>query len=577
MLTGTQVTGQETPSASPGTRWLPSAGIALLAFLVYLPSLAHKFVFDDVAIIVHNPTVRSWQFLPDYFTRDLWQNVQPATGYYRPLLLVWFRLNFAAFGVHPQPWHLMNIAVHALAAVLVLRLAWRLTQNRTLAIVAGLLFTLHPVHVETVSWLSDAVDSLVTAWFLGGVLCFIKSRSGSQLWLVASLVCYGGAMLTKEPGATLPAVLFAYVVIFDDAVWPARLRHAAAAIAWYVPPAAIYLVARHHALHRFAVHAQSMSFGQLLLTLPGVVWSYARALVFPLALSPFYELEVVKRVSWNGFVAPALSIFLFVALLVLLARRMDAGGRKLLLFACAWIAVTVAPALDLPVFPPNEMAHDRYIYLASVGFSIAFAGLLMLMQARSRNALVALIVIAFAILTFQQQGFWKDDAAFYQRAFKIAPKNSLAEAGMANLFARQGDYEQAAKLYRDILQRDPNHLIANLNLGWTYVLTGNYSEAEPYLVNAATHYADRADCFFNLGVLYQKTGRLDLALASLRRAESLSPPHPGIEEKISEVEEAQGDTLGAIQSMQNAVQLDPTNQAYVVRLKSLQREPVENR
>jgi Tfp pilus assembly protein PilF len=544
--------------------------VAVLTFLIYLPSLRFQFVFDDVAILVHNPTIRSWSYLPDYFTRDLWQNVQPATGYYRPLLLLWFRLNFAVFGLHPAWWHLTNIAVHIVAAVLVLRLALRLTGSHTLALTAALLFGLHPIHVETVSWLSDAVDALVTAWFLGGVLCFVKSREGSRLWLAGSVACYCGAMFTKEPGFTLPAVLFVYVLFSESEPWAARIRNAVLGILWFIPFSLLYLLARHNALHQFSAHSQSMSFGEFLLTLPGVVWSYVRTLIIPLRLSPFYEFEVIHVPSWSGFVAPLVEVLAVAALVVLIARRLEPAGQRVLGFGLAWFAVTLAPALDLLIFPPSEMAHDRYVYLASVGFCLALAAILMPLIARFRISAVVPLVIFFGIVTFEQQDFWRDDNTLYGRAIQIAPRNALAESGLANLVARRGDYPVAISLYRDILQRDPNNLVANLNLGWAYVLTGNYAEAERYLVYAATHYTNRSDCFFDLGVLYQKTGRLDRALASLRRAESLSPPHPIIEEKISEVQEQQGDLAGAIESMQRAVQLLPANAEFQARLQILQ-------
>jgi tetratricopeptide (TPR) repeat protein len=120
------------------------------------------------------------------------------------------------------------------------------------------------------------------------------------------------------------------------------------------------------------------------------------------------------------------------------------------------------------------------------------------------------------------------------------------------------------------LKRNPTQLNANINLGWTYFLIGEYGKAEEYLTVAAAHNTTTVDCFLDLGVLYLKTGRLDLALASLRRAESLSAPRPVIEEKISEVLEQQGDIMGAVQEIQTAVRLAPQNQEYAARLAALQ-------
>jgi Flp pilus assembly protein TadD len=183
---------------------------------------------------------------------------------------------------------------------------------------------------------------------------------------------------------------------------------------------------------------------------------------------------------------------------------------------------------------------------------------------------VAIIaVIALGALTFRQQGFWRDDITLFSRGVEIAPHNDLAESGLATLVAQRGDYPLAMSLYEDILKRDPTQFYANLNLGWSYFLTGDNANAEKYLTVAAIHNATSADCFLDLGVLYLKTDRLDLALASLRRAEALSAPRPVIHEKISEVLEKQGDILGAVEEMQSAVRLSPQNAEYAKRLAAL--------
>lgn len=575
MSAGTQISGPLSEDARARS-WLPEAVIVAVTLAIYARSLSFQFVFDDLALIVHNPTIQSWKYFSGYFTRDLWQNVQPATGYYRPLVLLWFRLNDALFGLQPAWWHLTTVLLHAVASVLVLRLTRRLTCNPRLALLAGLLFAIHPVHVETVAWVSDVVDALVTVWFLAAVLCFIRSRSGSRTWLLASLLCYAGAMLSKEPGITLPAVLFLYVFLFErrsaTEPWSSRITHAFTAIAWFIPLAIVYLFARHHALHAFSVQMQTMTTTSAILSMPALLWQYVHFLVLPIGLSPFYDLSVSTLSNWHAIFIPLVGVLAVSGLCWLVIHRSD-ESRRMGLFALGWALITLAPALDLPAFPSTEMIHDRYIYLASVGFCMLAAIVLdrlRLANATSAFPLPAVIVLLLlAALSFHQQQFWRDEAAIFSRAVEIAPHNDNAESGLATIVAKQGNYPLAISLYTDILKRNPDHFYANLNLGWTDFLLGNYQDAEHYLVAAALRNRNRSDVFFDLGVLYLKTDRLDLALASLTRAQSLSPPHPLIHEKISEVLEKQGDLAGAVHEMQVATQLAPGDRNLAARLAEL--------
>lgn len=556
-------------------RWWPEILTALLTIAVYARSLGFFFAFDDLVLVVHNPTIHSWRYLPDYFTRDLWQNVQAATGYYRPMILLWFRINDAVFGLQPAWWHLTNVLVHATGSVLVLRLARRITNRPGIAVVAGLLFAVHPVHVETVAWISDVVDALLTVFFVAGVLCFLRSRNGSRLWFASSVLCYGCAMLCKEPGFMLPAVLFLHVLIMEgrkaDEGWARLLLRGFLAIAWYLPFSAIYLIARHHALRGFSVQFQSMTVGSFLLSLPLVAWGYARMLLVPLGLSPFYDLSAVRTANWHAIVLPLFGIVALAGLLWMILRR---EGGRLALFSAAWFVVTLAPALDLPAFPPSEMVHDRYIYLASVGFCILAAlGLSQLDRRLFPSAqfpfIGAVVIAALAALAFRQQAFWRDDTAIFTRAVEIAPHNDLAESGLATIVARRGNYLLAISLFKDVLDRNPTQITANLNLGWTYFLMGDYADAERYLTAGAATHDNSVEAFADLGALYLKTGRFDLALASFQRAQSLSPPHPFFHEKISEVLEKKGDASGAIREMEIATQLAPADPVLAKRLNDL--------
>src|ERR1017187_6796406 len=131
-------------------------------FLAYAATLAFGFVFDDHVLIVTNDSIRSWSYFPSYFTSHIWSFRYPhlLANYYRPLFMTWLRLNDALFGLHPWGWHLTSALAHVAVTFLVYRLCLRLTVDRWVAMAAGLLFGLHPVHAEAVADITSAQEPL---------------------------------------------------------------------------------------------------------------------------------------------------------------------------------------------------------------------------------------------------------------------------------------------------------------------------------------------------------------------------------------------------------------------------------
>ena len=554
-------------------------GAELLTFCVtiavYARSFWSGFTLDDPVLIVQNPTVHSWSYFPSYFTSHFWQNVQLQSGYYRPLVLLWFRIDYAFFGAHPAGWHVTSVLVHAIASVLVLRLVRRLTSNEVVSLIAGLLFALHPVHVEAASWISDVQDAWLTVWFVAGLLCFLRVREGSR-WMIASVACYCGAMLTKEPGIVLPAVACLYVFLFESRE---RMRRLLSIVVGYVPAAVAYIVIRHYALHGFTQHNQQIEASSLALSMPTVMWAYVRMLLAPIGLSPFYDMPLITTATWSHAVLPIAGLLGVIIVLAILLHYSD-EDRRVLWFAIGWYVITLAPALKLSVFSPGEIVHDRYIYLASVGFCLTVSYVLGRISAGGMSfgiSVPALVVLIYcSIVTFNQQAFWENDLLLFGRSVRVAPRNDTAVAGLARLVAIQRNYPLAISLYEGVLKRNPQNVLANTNLGWIYFLQGDYAQAEQYLTVAATTSVDKPEAFLDLSSVYLKTHRPELAVAALRHAEKLLPRSPLVHARMSEILEAQGDLASAVREMEMAQHLAPADPSLQERLTQLRNALVAN-
>src|SRR5262249_38181324 len=185
-----------------------------IAFLCYAQALAFPFVYDDKFLISENAYITSFRYLPRFFTMHLWDSFNAHfVNFYRPLLLTWSLVNHALFGLHPSGWHLTNIFLHMIAIYLVCVLAEKFSGDKGIGIISGLLFAVHPVHLEAVAWVSAASELLLTIFVLCSLLCYMKSREGhnEKRWLIMAWLFYAGALLSKEPAVMMPAMIFALV------------------------------------------------------------------------------------------------------------------------------------------------------------------------------------------------------------------------------------------------------------------------------------------------------------------------------------------------------------------------------
>jgi len=131
--------------------------VAGVAIVVYLNTLSADFVWDDRFQIVQNPAIKDLRFVPRFFTTGVWTLISPThpTNYYRPMMFVSFLITYHLFGLDPVGFHLMNVAINALVALMVYALTFRLLRRGDIALIAGLLFAVHPIHTEAVAWVAS--------------------------------------------------------------------------------------------------------------------------------------------------------------------------------------------------------------------------------------------------------------------------------------------------------------------------------------------------------------------------------------------------------------------------------------
>ena len=523
-------------------------------FLVYVDTLIFGFVFDDHVLIVTNDSIRSWRYFPSYFTSHIWAFQYPhlLANYYRPLFLTWLRLNEMLFGLHPWGWHLMSVLAHVAVTYIVYRLAMRLTQNSWVAAVAALLFGLHPVHAEAVADITSIQEPLSTLFILAAVLAFRAAASrgiqpgtgdervaGSSVggvrskgWLAASLGFTAASLLTKESGMVTPLLIFFWVCIYgptgggeartleNSAGFFTKVKAALVASIPFWLVVLAYVPARIRALKGFAHVITPLPLSKMFYTIPSVLVFYLRLLFWPTGLSCYYDTPYLSTPDARAFVLPVAllaAVVVAVVILYMWLRQISPQSARAVAFAAFWTVLTILPVLNFHFLPEGEIAHDRYIYLPSIGFFILVAMALGWAFRSGQRALrkdnraygetqedppdeAAINDDGNSVMQLDESrekgGSWGRCSRLFSlpsdlrrhgrisfgrmilslnfHAHQIAPHNVSATTSLAAAVAQRGMLGPAIDLYQQALAIQPNFWRANVNLAYLDYGQGNY-------------------------------------------------------------------------------------------------------
>ena len=593
----------EHPAVAQLVRYAPAI-ILLLTFAVYAQTLTYGFVYDDQNFIVDHPFVKSWHFLPRYFTGDIWQYVYPGEpgNYYRPLFLLWLLVHFTLFGLNPLWWHLTSVLAHVVVTLLVYFLARRLTGDRFVGLVAALVFGLHPVHIEGVAWITAVNEPMMAICFLLSLLCYanrtvngarsedlaIGARRSSLKWVILSLFFYVLALLTKETALVLPVIIFSFAVLFpksepsETTPLRRRLRSASLSVIPYLLISAVYMAVRVWALGAVVSSIKNASVTTILYSIPSILLFYGRMLVWPVGVSVYNDqAHVVMPGLWN-FVVPLVAVLAIAGVVYSSYRRCRSEEvRRVFLFSVIWMIVPLLPALNLSAFYQTEIGHDRYLYLSSFGFSL-IVGLVvrglpstrarMFGQPALQAAAVILLAASLGAGTALQHYFWKDDLIFYSYGVRRAPRNPFPRTSLADIMYGRQMYGEAGEQYQQVTLLDPTQWHSQYRLGLIYSRQGRPQEAEQCFRRAIEINTNSANAHLYLGLVLYDQGKIDQSLAELRRALDINADTPNAHYGIGIALRRQGDVLGALREFKAELLKSPENRDARAQIASIEEK-----
>jgi tetratricopeptide (TPR) repeat protein len=572
--------------------WKGIAVVLALTFAVYIPTLRYSFVLDDRGQILDNPAVHSWRLVPTYFTAHVWAGILPQVlgNYYRPVFLLWLRINDVLFGSHAWGWHFTTLLAHVCTTLLVYLLAFRLGISRDAALLAALIFGLHPAHIEAVAWISGVTEPLLGILLLASLLAYVQWRlEGARKWKLISLALFVLAVGEKETALILPGLLLVYDWIFGTD-W-GRPLEGRRILAWcgealrrtwpYFLLVLLYVPARIYALKGFSHGATPLSKEQLAFTWPSLFSFWIRHLIWPAGLSTFYDFPAVVHPTLRNFILPAIfDVGASGALFVGVRRSRTAA------FFALWLALPLIPLLNLRVFLPNDFAHDRYLYLPSVGFAVLIALLLKRVCGGAppwQGIPVSLLAAAFCLAavlgfgTVTQSFYFRDDLTFYAYNLSRAPHNPAAQCNYAADLAERGLYGPALEKFTDVMNHNPDFWTPIYNLALTYYKMGNLPQAEKYFLEAIRVNPHKPDEHLYLGMTQFKSGRTDEAIASVQQAIAINPTGFAYHFALGMMLKSRGDLAGALQEFKAELAANPQQQAAAAQIKEIENRLLRSR
>ena len=507
-------------------RWL--IPIVLVAILVFANSLGGDFVYDDHRQIERNPLIQDASLFGKAMTSDVWafkgDGNQAASNYYRPTFVAWLIFNFTIFGLNPFGWHLLNILLHAGVCALVFLLLRRWEMPPLLAFAVTLFFAVHPVHTESVAWISGSPDLLFGLTLLGAfwfaeniaqkyALSDGKDKKSSWLSsidLVVALLLFALALGSKEVGMLCFPLFF---LIF------AKSMNRTNAIRLTIPfliSAVLFFAARFVVLGAVSLPVdQSTGLTEAIFSVPTMFIFYLRQMVFPFWMGANYPLRPVAAINSAEFILPLIVSIAAIALFWLLAKR---GFIERVGFALFFL--TLLPAMNASVFPTEQIVHDRYLYLPLLGFLmmvLPYLAELLKKVAKGKSRTVSLVLITLvsltlAVKTFLYNQIWTSDLALWSDAVKIDPNSSLNWTQLGSVLAEAGKTDEAIAAYDKSLDVQPTAL-AYMGQARNFVTRSKNEEA---VFNLKT-VLEMPDEKVNTYALYQTYEILTIALLNQKK------------------------------------------------------------
>lgn len=548
-------------------RWIACGILLAVGVVLYAYTLSFPFVFDDHIYLVNNPLVKdagSFSFMRDFSTfvaapKNMGLDPDLSTNFIlRPVAYLTFHLNYAVDGLRPRGYRAVNIALHCLNAILLFQVLWRLlgtSQKRGdlshvsvgfIAFGSALLFLVHPLQTESVTYIVQRFTSLGVFFYLLTILTHLLAGAASNwktawLWRAGSVVALVLGMLSKEEVFTAPFLLIALDWLVMGAPLKVALKRA-----WphllCLPIIPLLIVLTSHAQHGGnltlagavnIVNPHAYSSYHYALTQLSVVLLYLRLIMFPAGLNLDWEYPLSTSLLEGRVLISAALIIVLIAGSWLWWRIRRTDVRCALIFVSViWYFTTLA--ISSSVLPLPDLICEHRCYLASIGAVCALVCCVDLLRSRLAHvrvvrfivpAATVVWVLALSAATVARNNVWRSELTIWSDTTAKSPHKGRAWSNLGVAYHEHGKPQEAISCFRKVIQLDPRYLVGYQNLGVALNSVRQYQEAFVVSQLGLRYEPNCAPLHFNMGVSCYGLGQTSNSIQSLTQAITICPRH----------------------------------------------------
>lgn len=553
-------------SENTRTRWLICLALALATVGAYCRVGGFDFInIDDPAYIAANPMINGGLT----FKGVIWAFTHSYSGNWHPLTWISLMLDCEFFGLNPAASHWINVAWHIVNTEMLFLLLERMTGARWRSALVAAFFALHPLHVESVAWISERKDVLSTFFALLTILVYVKyvhelkgqSKSSRTSFTIA-LGLFVLGLMTKPMLVTLPFVLllldFWPLQRVENAGWrtfftPQFGRMVREKWAWFILVVVSCVITLHAQQQAVASLKNLPLSSRLVVAIESYCW-YLGKIFWPTRLAFLYPLHIHRPIL--PFLGACLLLIIISVAAVLMARRWP-----FFLTGWLWFLGTLVPVIGI-VQVGLQATADRYSYVPSIGLfiSVIWLGYEIIEHSPPRIILAGCSVSAcltlLLVATIVQTGYWKDDLRLFSRSARVTEDNDTAIANLGFALYQRGRYDEAITDYKLALELKPaagleDFLASALNA------SGRKDEALAHYESAVRMEPNNAMYQNDLGVSLAAAGRSEEAFRHYAEAARLEPSDAQYQVNVADALARSGQTDAAIEHYQMAIRDDP--------------------
>lgn len=541
-----------------------------IGFIVYCNSFNNQFFWDDFDSVVNNQYIRSWSNFPKFFSQNLTAGAGTVNNYWRPLLLASFALDYSIGKLSPFMYHLQSAFWHILSAILVYLIFSKILKNNFIPFLTALLFLIHPLQIEAVTYVAGRADPMHSALMLLSFLFFLKSIAIPKIFnkkYLLSILFFILALLVKERAIIFPSIIVLYFITLYPEKIKNNLKIKLKIVIPFFLVSIVYFILRIKFIH----FDETFDFGQqnnigaenlihqLFAYFKGI-WVYTGLIFWPAKLYMEKSIEISK-----GFFDLQTILGFSVILSSLVAIIYSFKNKKIIAFGLIWFCAALSPSLQ--IYPIQGLLYEHWLYFPLIGIFFIFSFLIDKIITQTKNEttkkiiifLISIVILSLGIRTMIRNWDWNNPIRFYEKNISLGGVSSRIYTNLGIAYAEEKREKDAIVAYQKAIELDEFTFQAWYNMGNSYSFLNNKEKSLECYDQSIKINPYFMPSYYNKAAIFLDRNESDRAIEILKKALKKSPDNIQTIYNLGIAYYKKGDKINARENFKKVLEVYPNN------------------